>query len=179
MTELSYYLKNLRLIIKLGDLLEESSEALVCPANSFGYMRGGLAQAIRIAGGDSIEEDARKKAPINLGDAVLTSAGKLKAKFIIHSPTMSLPMSFTTKDNVRKAVKAALNCALNHGVSSIAMPAMGTGTGWLPYQDAADVEIDQIIAFDKNPGKTKLIVIVAHSPDFFSALYKKAIKSSL
>ncbi len=176
---LCFHLKKLLLIIKKGNILEEECQAIVCPANSFGYMRGGLSQAIRIAGGDSIEDEVKKRAPIAIGDAVVTSAGNLKAKFIIHSPTMSLPLGPTSKENVKKAVKAALNCALNHEISSLVLPAMGTGTGWLPYSDAAEVELREIISFDNDPGNTRKIVIVAHSEEFFNSLLKKASELGL
>lgn len=179
MNLICFPLKKILLTIKIGDILEESCDAIVCPSNSFGYMRGGLAHAIRIAGGDIIEDEAKKKAPINIGDAVLTCAGNLKTKFIIHSPTMSLPMGPTTKENVSKAVRAALNCALNHKISCVAFPALGTGTGWLPYSDAAEIELREIILFDNSPANTRQIVIVAHSQDFFNSLLKKAFELGL
>jgi len=72
--------------IKKGDLTEEDSEAIVNPANSLMIMGGGVAYAIKKKGGEEIEKEAIKKAPVEIGKAVVTKAGKLKTKHVIHSP---------------------------------------------------------------------------------------------
>lgn len=163
-------LGEITLELKQGDIINEICDAIICPANSFGYMRGGLAQSIRIAGGDIIEEQAKNKAPISLGDAVITSGGSLKVKFIIHAPTMALPMGPATKENVSKAIMASFTCAANHGLQSLALPAMGTGTGWLPYVDSAQCAVEQLETFSRNAKGVKRVIIVAHSSAYYNAV---------
>lgn len=159
------------LVIKIGDLTAESTEAIVCPANSFGHMRGGVAAAIRQAGGDGIESEAIAKSPMSIGSAVLTSAGRLKARYVIHTPTMVLPVERTNVEVVRRAVRAALTLAQSHKLESLAFPGMGTGTGWLQYEDAAEVMLEEVRAELTTPGcQIKKVVFVARSADFFDVL---------
>ncbi|MCX8181526.1 MAG: macro domain-containing protein [Candidatus Methanomethyliaceae archaeon] len=74
-------------ILKI-DITICDAEALVNPANSLMSMGGGVAAAIKRAAGPVVEEEAMRNAPIPVGNAIATSAGHLKSKYIIHSPTM-------------------------------------------------------------------------------------------
>ena len=124
-------------VVKKGSITGEDVDALVNAANSYMYMGGGVAGAIKRAGGDIIEEEALRKAPVPIGEAVATTAGKLNARFIIHAPTMVRP-GLTNPDNVYKATKAALEKADEVGIHSIAIPGMGTGVGRVPPESAAE-----------------------------------------
>lgn len=157
--------------IKQGNLLEEETDAIVCPANSSCSMRGGVAGAIREYGGDSIEKEAMAKAPVAVGKAVLTAAGKLKAKHVIHAPTMEQPVQRTDADAVRKAVRAALKCADENSLRSISFPGMGTGAGRVPYKVAADAMLGEIKNYlEKEKSGLERISIVAYSKTFYDAL---------
>jgi len=138
------YYKGTKIEIKIGDLLEENSDAIVNPANSLMLMGGGVAGAIKAKGGKEIEEEAMKKAPVEVGKAIITKAGKLKAKFVIHSPTMERPAMLTTKEKVYLATKAALEEARKNDIKKISFPAMGTGVGGVSYRDAASAMISAI-----------------------------------
>jgi O-acetyl-ADP-ribose deacetylase (regulator of RNase III) len=167
----SFEYRGRTIIVKMGDIIHEETDAIVCPANSYGHMRGGVSAAIRLAGGDIIEKEAMEKSPIQIGDAIVTTAGKLKARYIIHSPTVTIPVERTTKEAVRKAVRAALRIARTYRLQSISMPGMGTGTGWLPYEDAAVIMLEEIKAeLDSNECSLNMIVLVAHSENFFRIL---------
>ncbi|MFN3263436.1 MAG: ADP-ribose-binding protein [Aquificaceae bacterium] len=134
----------LQIEVLQGSLLEIEADAIVNPSNSLGYMGGGVAGIIKKAGGSIIEKEAILKAPISVGSAVFTSAGRLKFKGVIHAPTMEEPAMETTEEKVRKAVRAALELADNMGFKSIAMPGMGTGVGKLPKDVSARAMIDEI-----------------------------------
>ena len=114
------------------------------PANSRLIMGGGVAGAIRRAGGPTIEKDALQRAPIKIGEAVATNAGKLAARYIIHAPTMSLPAMSTDLESVKKATSAALRVAKALGLASIAIPGMGTGVGGVPVDEAAQTMVGAI-----------------------------------
>lgn len=129
-----------------GSILDVTADAIVKPANSYGAMGGGLAGAIRRRGGQEIEKEAMANAPIPIGSAVTTTGGDLKFR-IIHSPTMEVPGK-TTLENVRMAVRAALEEAKKQGFKRIAMPGMGTGVGGLAFDDSAKVMVEEISAFD-------------------------------
>ncbi|MDO4661467.1 MAG: macro domain-containing protein, partial [Candidatus Saccharibacteria bacterium] len=72
-------------IVCNGNIAEISADAIVCAANSMGLMRGGASQALRIKGGDVVEDAARRLAPIRIGSAVVTTAGQLDAEWVIHA----------------------------------------------------------------------------------------------
>jgi len=136
------------IIVKKGDITEEECDAIVNPANSSGHMGGGVALAIKLKGGKEIEEEAVKKAPIPLGKAIATKAGKLKCKFVIHSPTMQKPAEKIPLENVRLATRAALELAKKLKIKSIAFPGMGTGVGGIKAEDAARIMIEEFKNFE-------------------------------
>ena len=119
-----------------GDITEESVDAIVNPANSLMIMGGGVALAIKRKGGEVIEREAMSKAPVPVGSAISTSAGRLKVKYVIHAPTMERPAMKISIDNVYKATRAALVEAENLKLKSIAIPGMGTGVGGISYRDS-------------------------------------------
>ncbi len=126
------------IIVKLGDLTQINCDAIVNPANSFGYMGGGVAGAIKRVGGAEIEKEAVNKSPIVVGKAVSTTAGSLPCKYVIHAPTMKRPAMRIGVENVRLATQAALRLAKEMGLSSIAIPGMGTGVGGVSHRKAAE-----------------------------------------
>ncbi len=141
-----------------GSLLEVQVDAIVNPANSLGLMGGGVAGVIKRFGGEEIEKEAVSKAPIPVGSAVLTSAGKLPFKGVIHAPTMEEPAMETTEEKVRRAVRAVLELADRMGFESIAMPGMGTGVGRLPKDVSARAMIEEIRNFQ--PKNLKRVILV-------------------
>jgi len=127
---------HVRVLIKEGDITEEDVDAIVNPANSLMVMGGGVAGAIKRKGGDVIEREALRHAPVPVGEAVATTAGRLKARYVIHAPTMERPAMRTTAEKVRRAAEAALLLAARMGLKSVALPAMGAGVGGVPVRDS-------------------------------------------
>jgi O-acetyl-ADP-ribose deacetylase (regulator of RNase III) len=130
--------------VKKASITTADVEAIISPANSFGYMGGGVAGVIKKVGGDLIEEEAIAQAPIQIGQAILTSAGDLICRKVIHAPTMHNPGERTDAHKVFCAAKAALELADHEGFRSIAMPGMGTGVGGLNKPEAAKTIIKAI-----------------------------------
>jgi len=137
----------MEIVIIEGSLLQVEADLIVNPANSLGYMGGGVAGVIKRVGGSIIEEEAVIKAPIPVGSAIITTAGSLPFKGVIHAPTIEEPAIETTEEKVRKAVRASLELADKMGFKSIAMPGMGTGVGKLPKDIAAKAMIEEIKSF--------------------------------
>lgn len=130
--------------VKKASIATIDVDAIVNPANSFGYMGGGVAGVIKRVGGNIIEEEAIQQAPIQIGQAVLTSAGDLVCEKVIHAPTMHNPAELTDPHKVLCAVKAALELADKEGFKTLAMPGMGTGVGGLDKQEAANTIVKAI-----------------------------------
>ena len=148
------------IVAKKGDITQINCDAIVNPANSFGYMGGGVAGAIKRIGGNEIEREAISKAPIRIGKAIFTTSGSLPCKFVIHSPTMEKPAMRIGVGNVRLATKAALELGIKLNLKKIAIPGMGTGVGRVPVEDAAkaiseiakeyESKFEEIILIDRN-----------------------------
>jgi len=165
----------LKVVVKAGDITREKVDAIVNPANSFGSMGGGCAQAIKAAGGEEIEKEAISKGPTPVGMAVATGAGRLPARYVIHAPTMENPAESIDKDNVRAATYAALRCAKNLGVRSLAFPGMGAGIGGVAKKEAAAAMLAEIKRFStEEKASLDSIILVA-----FDKELKKEFEVSL
>jgi O-acetyl-ADP-ribose deacetylase (regulator of RNase III) len=148
------------IVVKLGDITSLVCDAIVNPANSFGYMGGGVAGAIKRIGGVEIENEAINQAPIEVGKAVSTTAGDLPCKCVIHAPTMKQPAMRIGVENVKMATKAALTLAADQKLKTIAIPGMGTGVGGVSYRASAEAmttiakkfedKFEEIILIDRN-----------------------------
>ncbi len=141
-----------------GSILEANAEAIVNPANSYGWMAAGLSGAIKKAAGGDVEKEAVDKGPIDIGSAIVTSGGTTKFKAIIHAPTMRSPVDKIGPENVLKAAFAALKLADELGYSTLALPGMGTGIGAVDPTVAAKVMINVIKSFQ--PTHLKKIILV-------------------
>jgi O-acetyl-ADP-ribose deacetylase (regulator of RNase III) len=132
--------------VAIGDLTQLSVDAIVNPTNSLGVMVSTLSAGIREKGGDLIEEEAKASAPIAVGAAVVTTAGALYAKGVIHVPTAEEPHQKVGVENVRRATRAALLAASRLDFQVIAFPAIGTGSLGVPFDEAARAMVDELRA---------------------------------
>jgi len=136
-------IKDCEVKIVKQDITGLEVDAIVNAANNKGVMGGGVAGAIKKEGGKIIEEEAVKKCPIKVGEALFTTAGSLKAKYVIHAATMD--MSFKTDETkIRDSFKNSLKVADELGVGSIAFPALGCGTGGFPLLASAKIMAQEI-----------------------------------
>lgn len=157
-----YSCNHIKVIIKRGDITEEETDAIVNPANSYMIMGGGVALAIKRKGGEIIEREAIKQAPVKVGEAISTTAGKLKTKYVIHAPTMEKPAQRISIKNVEKACLAALRKAEELKIKSISFPALGAGVGGISAFDSAKTMIT-VIKNMRNKLSLEKIVLVAWS----------------
>lgn len=158
---------NMEIEIVKGDITKLKVEAIANPANSNMTMGGGLSGVILKAGGEEIEKEAQKLAPVKVGEAIVTGAGRLPAKYVIHAPTMEKPSMKVGKENVNLAMRAILKCADENGISEIAAPGLATGVGGVSYLDAAEAMVDEIKKFKgKDPQK---VILVAYNDELYEA----------
>lgn len=150
----------LTLTVVVGDITEFPGDAIVNPANTLLIMGGGVAGAIKKKGGEEIEKEARKYAPLQIGKAIATTAGKLKCKTIIHAPTVEKPGSLSSYENVYKATKAAIECAKNLGFKTIAFPLMGTGVGGITVEQSIEAMVS---AFKEYKEKLNIYIYVLNN----------------
>lgn len=124
-------------------------DCIVSAANSFGLMDGGVDLAItQFFGGqlmrrvqDRIIKEYFGEQPI--GTSMIVETGDEKHPYIAHTPTMRIPMDMTHLDSVYLAMWAMLrevhhhNLAAERKIEIVACPGLGTGTGRVPYREAA------------------------------------------
>ena len=170
-------IRNTELKIVQGDITEIQAEAIVNAANNKLLMGGGVAGAIKKKGGKSIEDEAVKKGPIEIGGAVATSAGSLKAKYVIHAATMGLDYK-TDELKIRASCASALKEAERLKISSIAFPALGCGVGGFPEIGAAKImaqEVFRHIWFDYPQTSLKEISFVLYDKKVYDIFNKNAL----
>jgi O-acetyl-ADP-ribose deacetylase (regulator of RNase III) len=113
-------------------------DAIVNAANTRLVLGAGVAGAIRQRGGPEIQAECDAIGPIDLGDAAVTGAGNLKARWVIHAAGMP-PGGSATETSIRASVRRSLDLAREKGCRSIAIPAIGAGIGGFPAQRCAEI----------------------------------------
>ena len=131
-----------RLTVVEGDLTVQEVDALVNAANSQLQLGSGVAGAIREKGGPSIQRECDEHGPIEVGEAAITGAGELAARYVIHAAGMALGGG-ASEESVRRSARASFALALEHGCRTLAVPAIGAGVGGLSPQRSAEVLIEE------------------------------------
>ena len=139
-------INNTELLLVQGDITERDTDAIVNAANRELILGGGVAGAIRRKGGRQIQEECRRIGGTQVGGAVITSGGKLKARHVIHAvgPRMG------EGDEDRKlanATRNSLSLADSKGLKSIAFPAISTGIFGFPTERCAKIMLDVTVSY--------------------------------
>ncbi|KYK37654.1 MAG: macro domain-containing protein [Theionarchaea archaeon] len=154
-----------------GDITEVEADVLVNAANNHLWMGAGVAGALKRAGGQQIEDEAVEKGPIPVGDAVETTAGNLKAKYVIHAAVMGQDLR-TDEEKIRNATRNSLKLADTLGVKTIAFPALGTGVGGFSLERCAGVMLKEAETY---PGTLK-VIFVLYSDESYQIFRKIAAR---
>ena len=129
--------------VQQADITKLEVDAIANAANTDLKHGGGVAGAIVRAGGGSSRTRATELAPIELGEAVATSAGEMPATWVIHAATMRLGGP-TSAEIIRAATASTLAKADELGAKSLALVAFGTGVGGFPVEEAARIEVEEV-----------------------------------
>ena len=137
-----------RIRIVQGDITLLDVEAVVNAANKHLQLGGGVAGAIRARGGPSIQEECDRLAPIDVGEAVITSGGNLKAKYVIHAVG---PVNGEGAEEAKlaRATLSSLGLAASRKIRSLAFPAISTGIYGFPLQDCSQIMLQVSLDFLK------------------------------
>lgn len=132
-----------------GDIFKEQGDALISPANSFGYMDGGLDLKISQHLGWEMEEKVRSKiiyefnGELPVGQAIIIETNLSHLPYLISAPTMRVPMDISNTVNAYLAFKAILEVCQKHNaenskkIQTILCPGLGTGEGRMPVEICA------------------------------------------
>jgi len=143
-----------KIILIQGDITKQKTEAIVNAANSSLMGGGGVDGAIHRAGGSSILEECReivkKRGRLPTGQAVITSGGKLPARFVIHTvgPIYSRSIELRTQNSeLRNCYVESLKLAVENGCRTISFPSISTGAYRYPLDEAAPIAISAVKDF--------------------------------
>ena len=167
-------IKNTEIKVVMGDITELRVDAIVNAANNKLLMGGGVAGAIKRKGGKIIEDEAVKKGPIEIGQAIQTGAGELAVKYIIHAATMG--MNFKTDEiMIRNACKNSLRLAAELKINSIVFPALGCGTGGFGLLASAKIMAQEVLKHLRDE-KTSLkeVIFCLYNQEAFT-VFKKGV----
>jgi O-acetyl-ADP-ribose deacetylase (regulator of RNase III) len=153
------------------DITALEVDAIANAANNRLWMGAGVAGAIKRAGGEEIEREAVQQGPIEIGDAVATGAGRLRARWVVHGAVMGQDLQ-TNGELVRRTTESCLRLADELGAESLALPAFGTGVGGFPLDECARIMVDVARAYE--PSSIKRVVFAV-----FGAEAKAAFDAAL
>lgn len=151
-----------------GDITDQDTEAIVNAANNHLWMGAGVAGAIKRKGGVEIEKEAVVQGPIEIGGAVITSGGNLKAKFVIHAAAMGQDLH-TDAEKIRNATRSSLKLAEEKKITSISFPALGTGVGGFSQFHCAKIMMTEAVQFLQSSTYLTLVRFVLFDMETLSA----------
>ena len=161
-----YSFFNGRIIITKGDITEEKTEAIVNAANSTLMGGGGVDGAIHKKGGPQILEECKKlrknQYPEGLptGNAVITSAGNLKAKYVIHTVGPIFKLDPTPDESLIQCYYHSLKIARENNIKSISFPSISTGAYGFPKDRAARLVAKFLENYIKNYNTPEIIKLI-------------------
>ncbi len=166
-----YMLNGRKIKLVEGNIVLLEVEAVVNAANKSLVLGGGVAGAIRSYGGPSIQEECNKIGPIQVGEAVITNAGKLKAKYVIHAVG---PVSGEgeEEEKLRSTTLASLKIAEEKKIKDIAFPAISTGIFGFPIQRCSEIMLKTALEFLKKNDYPQEIIFCLYGQEAYSVFEK-------
>jgi len=151
-----------------GDITDQDTDAIVNAANNYLWMGAGVAGSIKRKGGQIIEDEAVDQGPIDVGNAVITTAGDLPAKCVIHAAGMGQDLK-TNEKIIRQVTMNSFLLAEDNGLFSISFPAIGTGVGGFEIHHCAKVMLEETIDYLIKSKKIKEVRFVLFDQSSFEA----------
>lgn len=171
-----------KIALQKGDITKVQADAIVNAANTSLLGGGGVDGAIHRAGGSAILEDCRKiiarQGSCKTGNAVITTAGKLPARYVIHTvgPVWNGGKK-QEEEKLRSCYENSLLLAVEHGCRSVAFPGISTGIYHFPKQRAAEIAVETVRAFlaqHQLPGQVIFVSFDDENYSIYEALLKDA-----
>lgn len=158
---------NRRLRLVEGNIALLDVDAIVNAANTSLILGGGVAGAINRFGGPSIQEECNKIGSIRVGEAVITGAGDLKARYVIHAAG---PVYGDGNEEARlaDATLSCLNIAKDKGLKNIAFPAISTGIFRFPIEECSKIMLKVAMAFLRKNEYPEEIIICLYGREAYN-----------
>lgn len=172
---MEFKIGNTIFFLEEGDITHQETEAIVNAANSRLAGGGGVDGAIHRAGGPVIMEECRKIGGCPTGQAVITTGGRLKAKYVIH--TVGPIYQGGTRGEARLLASAyheSLKLAHKKGIRSVAFPSLSTGAYGYPLDDAARIAVKTVVDYVRENPVFDRVGFVLFGNQSFQAYFKAA-----
>jgi O-acetyl-ADP-ribose deacetylase (regulator of RNase III) len=174
---------NNRIEVVKGDITKIKVDAIVNAANSSLLGGGGVDGAIHRAGGPDILEECRKivakQGGCNTGEAVITTAGSLPAKYVIHTvgPVWN-GGGYNEKEKLANCYLNSLQLAVEHNCKTIAFPNISTGIYRFPKEEAARISVEAIQKFLSKESSIEKVIIVCFDEDNYHLVLNRIDEST-
>lgn len=157
-----------------GDITELEVDAIVNPANENLQLGSGVAGAILARGGDTIQEECDRIGGTAVGTAVLTGAGALKARHVIHAvgPTMG---EGEEDRKLAAAIRSSLAIADRNGLKTIALPAISTGNFGFPMDRCARILLTEVYRYLQGGTKLERVSVCLLGDEAFD-IFKRELR---
>jgi O-acetyl-ADP-ribose deacetylase (regulator of RNase III) len=165
----------MEILLARGDIARQDADAIVNAANNRLWMGAGVAGAIKHAGGQEIEREAVARGPVLIGEAVVTGAGRLKARHVIHAAVMGQDLR-TDAGKIRQATQNSLRRADELGLKSMAFPALGTGVGGFSLEECARIMLDVVRSHSAAGSSLERVVFVLYDEPAYQA-FERVLRS--
>lgn len=160
-----------RVELVVGNLAQTRADVLVSASNWALVMDMGVSLALLKAGGKVIEQEAVAQAPAAMGDVVWTQAGALHARYVAHA-VAALEGAICIQ---RCVLRVLLGCEKRQ-VQTVAFPALGSGAGEVPMEQAAQLTLDAIKTFAHlSPQYVQSITIVLADQQAYESWLESAV----
>lgn len=163
-----------RVVIVEGDLVEQDVDAIVNAANNVLQLGGGVAGAIRRAGGPSIQRECDEHGPVKVGGAAITGGGNLRAKHVIHAASMALG-GRTSRGSLASSMDDVFRLAHEADVKTIAIPAVGTGIASFPIDECARVmaeSLNKALVSGWQPQEVRFVLFGGDAKHLFESVFR-------
>jgi len=159
--------------IVIGSITEQDVDAIVNSANTSMVMGGGVAAAILAEAGPEVEEEAISRAPVQVGDVVVTGGGDLPIERIFHVAVVG-----DVPPDIYECTLKVLERAAELGVERLAFPALGTGSAGVPVREAARAMCRAIAEFVAAGSSISSIHVVLWDEEHF-AIFERALRRAM
>lgn len=164
------------LMLAQGDIAMESTDAIVNAANSSLAGGGGVDGAIHRAGGPAIMQQCRRIGGCPTGNAVITTGGNLKAKYVIHAVGPRYDGTRKEAALLKSAYQESLRLASAKNLKSIAFPAISTGAYGYPLNEAARIALQTTIQYLKEHQDIELVRFILYDQSTYD-IFTKELKT--
>lgn len=165
-----------RVVIIQGNLVEQEVDAIVNAANNDLQLGGGVAGAIRRAGGPAIQDECDAHGPIRVGEAAITGAGRLPARHVIHAASMSLG-GRTSRESLRSSIDDTFRLCRANDLKTVAVPAVGTGIAGFPIDECGRVmaeALNHALSLGWQPQEVRFVLYDEVAKTAFEVAFRRA-----